>query len=133
MLDLDTLSRAFNARSRSCLACGGVRIRRFVEPPGLLQRLLGLEVYECLECGSEFPLPCRLGQETGACPDAEDGSLKEEEDYAGWEADTLSAFDRELDKISRYVDPWDVAGLPEPVGASCAVSSPRPGSRPPTF
>jgi hypothetical protein len=131
MLDLHTLSRAFSARSRSCLVCGGARIRQSVEPPGLLQRLLGLHLYECLECAADFPLPCRLSLTTEACPKAEGGSVNEEERYVGWEADTMSAFDRELDKISRYVDPWDVTGLAEPVGTS-PVSASRPGSRPPT-
>jgi hypothetical protein len=133
MLDLHTLSRAFRAHSRSCPVCGGVRIRQSVESPGLLPRLLGLQLYECLECAADFPLPCRLSLPTEACPKAEGGSVNEEEHYAGWEADTLSAFDRELDKISRYVDPWDVAGLSEPAEASRTVSSRRRSSRPPTF
>jgi hypothetical protein len=133
MLDLHTLSLAFSARSRACLICGGVRIRQSAESDGLLQRLLGLHLYECLECAAEFPLPCRLSLPTEACPKAEGGSVNEEESYVGWEADTLSAFDRELAKISRYVDPWDVAGLPEPAGASRVVSSPRTGSRLPTL
>ena len=96
-----------------------------------MQRLLGLHLYECLECEADFPLPCRLSLATEACAQAEGGSVNEEEHWLRWEADTLSAFERELDKISRYVDPWDVAGLPKPAAASRRVT--RSGSRPPIF
>lgn len=100
MLDLSVVFRVFGARRARCPRCGGERMRPSERPPGAgpLGRLFGHRFYRCLACSTLFPAVGEIPSEVASTPESQAESREEE--IAG-------ALDRELQKISIYVDPWD--------------------------
>jgi len=114
MLDLSVVFRVFGARRARCPRCGGEWMKPSERPPGPLGRLFGYRFYRCHACSTLFPAVGEIPSEVGS--PAESQAEPREEEISG-------ALDRELQKISIYVDPWDdTPSSPpaEPVG---------PGSR----
>ena len=98
MLDLSLVSRVFGVRRARCPRCGGERVNRSERPLGPLGRLFGYRFYRCLACSTLFPATGEIPSEVASTPESRAEPLEEE--IAG-------ALDRELQKVSIYVDPWD--------------------------
>jgi hypothetical protein len=100
MLDLSVVFRVFGVRRARCPRCGGERVNPSERPAGPLGRLFGYRFYRCLACSTLFPAVGEMPSKVGSPPESR--AEPREEELAG-------ALDRELRKISIYVDPWDDA------------------------
>jgi hypothetical protein len=74
-------------------------------PPGPLGRLFGYRFYRCLACSTLFPAMGEIS--LAASSPADPPAQTHEEELSG-------ALERELEKVSLYIDPWDEEPFSEP-------------------